>query len=188
MPPIKIKKTTANKPAEAQAVASPTHPLHQHRPIIIMAVGFAVLLSLMFTSLASTRKHTAYIKNYVPETITIDTSNWLVYQDTATGLTFMYPADWTIKLMPFESDRAVILTSQKDNKHKISVYISPNNFLGFDGLPQTKVSMSGIPAIAVTDTLIGIHKNNAYFTFDAGLSAPSALLFRGLLKTIAFEK
>ena len=186
MPTAKTKKFIVRTP-ETESPATVLHPLHHHRPIITMAVGFGIILAMSAMILANSRVRTIIVQQFAPETITIDTTNWPSYTEPSTRLTFKYPSDWTVKTMASSSDRAIIISPEEDMSIKISIYISPSGYLGFDGLPKTLTTLNGLQAIAVTNTLLGLERNGNYFTFDAGLHASSTPTFQALLKTVHFN-
>ena len=185
MPTAKTKKTRVPTP-EAESPATVIHPIRHHRPIITMAVGFGIMLAISAMILANNRVRTIIVQQFAQETITIDTTNWPSYTEPSTHLTFKYPSDWTVKTMASSSDRAIIISPEKDTSIKISIYISPSGYLGFDGLPTTPTTLNGLPAIAVANTLLGLERIGNYFTFDAGLHASSAPTFHAILKTVQF--
>lgn len=186
MPRVKIQKIKVHPP-ETDTLTTPTHPLHNHRPVIIMLVGFLVMLGIMTMVMANNQARVAVVRQFAPETITTDTTNWPDYTDATSGLSFKYPSDWNIQTMESGLDKAIVLSAKKDTHIKISIYISKSGYLGFDGLPEVAATLNGLPATAVTSALLGLEKNGSYYTFDAGLTAASIQTFNTLLSTVHFN-
>ena len=165
------------------------HPLHKHRPIATMIIGFAIILAIFATALGSSRVRNAVLPSdeNKQEKVTIDTSKWLTYKDAATGLSFRHPEELHIGNQQAGSDRLIALSSKTDATSRINIFISPTSYLGFEGLPQTKTTLADNPAVKVSDTLIGVKKGSTYFTFDAGLDSSNTPIFQELVKTVKFE-
>ncbi len=165
------------------------HPLHKHRPVVTMVIGFTIILAIFAAALGSSRVRNVVLPTHEDkkEKVTVDTSKWLTYKDTATGLSFRHPEDLEIGNQQAGKDRLISLSSKADSASRISIFISPTSYLGFEGLPQTKTTLAGSPAVKISDALIGVKKGSTYFTFDAGLDSSNTPIFQELVKTIKFE-
>lgn len=166
------------------------HPLHKHRPVVTMFIGFVIILAIFAAALGSSRVRNVVLpspQQDKKEKVTIDTTKWLTYTDAATRLTFRHPEDLAISNQQAGNERLIALTSKSDQNSRINIFISPTGYLGFEGLPQTKTTLAGNPALKVSDALIGVKKGSTYFTFDAGLDSSNSPIFHELVKTIRFE-
>lgn len=154
-----------------------------------MVIGFAIILAIFATALGSSRVRNVVLpsREEKNEKVGIDTTNWVTYKDAATGLSFRHPEELHIGNQQAGTDRLIALSSKTDSTSRISIFISPTSYLGFEGLPQTKTTLAGSPAVKVSDALIGVKKGGTYFTFDAGLDSSNSPVFQELVKTIKFE-
>jgi hypothetical protein len=185
----------------------PLHPhhhptrLHRHRPVITMGVGIAIIIAIFAAVLASNKPAQKQMSSSSatptdamqpevtpePEQLPIDTADWETYSDATTGITFRHPADWAANGEVKDKDYAITITSPQEQQGNITIYVSSDSYLGFDGLPQTKTTIAGLPAIAITEGLAGLKKDSKYYTLDAGLNTRSIPTFQALLKTVQFE-
>ena len=120
--------------------------------------------------------------------VSIDTKNWVSYTDPTTKLVFRHPSEWEVSSKTSGSEQLISLVSNEgDATGKISIYISTGGYLGFEGLPQTSTTLAGFEAVKINDALMGLKKQNYYYTFDAGLDPKAVPTFQELIKTVRFE-
>lgn len=165
------------------------HPLHKHRPVVTLFIGFTIILAIFAAALGSSRVRKAVLPSSGDKNqkVGIDTTQWTTYTDQETKLTFRHPKEMEISNQQAGSERLIALTSKTEPKGRISIFISPTSYLGFEGLPQTKTTLAGNPAVKVSDALIGVKKGSSYYTFDAGLDSSNTPIFQELVKTVKFE-
>lgn len=183
-----IQKRTALR-HRSPANENRPHPLHKHRPVVTLFIGFAIILAIFATALASSRVRNAVLPSSGDKNqqVGIDTTKWVTYTDQETKLTFRHPKEMEISNQQAGNERLISLTSKEEPRGRISIFISPTSYLGFEGLPQTNITISGNSGVKVSDALLGIKKGSTYFTFDAGLDSATTPIFQELVKTVKFE-
>lgn len=186
MPPKRSPIRVHTAAATANVPTKP-HPLHRHRPVVTMAVGFAIILAIGAASLASSSVRKIITPGNGKQRITIDTSKWTTYTDSNTGMSFRHPEDWNVASKSSGSDHLLLITSKKEPASRMSIFSSPSGYLGFEGLPQEKATIAGYDWVKVDTTLFGLKKDDIFFTFDAGLNPASVPTFHALLKTVRVE-
>ncbi len=185
-------RTTQTKkpPVLPETEANQLNRLQHFRPVLTLAVGLFVFLALSVTLIATNRLLTQSttkqstsgkkLADRAPDT-------WTTFTDANTGLSFKYPEGWHINARPVGNDSFISLSPDKSNPKEISVYVSRENYFGFDGLKQTPTVINGYNAVQVGNGLYGFHINNTYYTFDAGLKPDATPVFDSLLNTIQFK-
>jgi hypothetical protein len=153
-----------------------------------MAVGFVIILAIGAAALASSRIKNVFTGVPAKQKVSIDTTSWIPYTDPTTKLSFKRPSDWEVSGKTSGNEQLISLTpTDKNATGRISVYISKNGYLGFEGLPQNNVTLAGYEGVKVSDALLGLKKQSYYYTFDAGLDPKAVPIFQELIKTVRFE-
>lgn len=170
------------------------HPLERHRSIITMGIGFAVLLGLMTTALASSRVRNSLVPHSVKQArqafakpTPVDTAAWKSHTDEQSKLSFRYPSDWNITLGSPANARLITIASPKGAEGKITIYQSAEGYLGFEGLPESEMEIAGQKGVSISTGLVGFKKDNTYYTLDAGLDQQTIPIFQELIKSLKFE-
>ncbi|MBP9686977.1 MAG: hypothetical protein KBD66_04230 [Candidatus Doudnabacteria bacterium] len=178
----------------AQLADKIQHPLERHRSIVTMGIGFAVLLGLMTTALASSRVRNSLVPHSVKQArqafaqpTPVDTISWKTYTDGQTKLSFQYPSSWNIALSTPAEAKLITIASPKGTEGKITIYQSSESYLGFEGLPETDMQIAGQSGVSISNGLVGFKKDGTYYTFDAGLDQQTVPIFQELIKSLKFE-
>lgn len=170
------------------------HPLERHRPIVTMGIGFAILLGLMTTGLASSRVRNSLVPHSVKQArqafakpTPVDTASWKAYADDQTKLSFRYPGDWNVALSSLAQSKLITVASPQGAEGKITIYQSTEGYLGFEGLPETEIDIAGQKGVRIGTGLVGFKKDGIYYTLDAGLDQKTIPTFQELIKSLKFE-
>jgi hypothetical protein len=157
-----------------------------------MGFGLSLLLAIAVLTLANLSP----IQNWQAQTPTQQDSklglyslpsSWEIFQSQFANLSFRYPKEWLVTEKKLGKDYVLYLQPSQKNNEKITIYISPSSFLGFDGLPTKTKDLNGYKVTSVDNSLFGIKKATNYYTFDAGLSQDSLPVFTELANSIKIE-
>lgn len=170
------------------------HPLERHRPIVTMGIGFAILLGLMTTGLASSRVRNSLVPHSVKQArqafakpTPVDTASWKTYTSDQTKLSFRYPSNWNIALSSPANSQLTTIASPQGAEGKITIYQSVEGYLGFEGLPESEIDIAGQKGVSISTGLVGFKKDSTYYTLDAGLDQQTIPFFQELIKSLKFE-
>lgn len=165
------------------------HPVHKRRPVATIGVGIAICLALIALLITRTAKAPKEIPPtpmgaQFPQVAAPDTSSWVVYTDTRYPLSFKHPNNWVATSQAAGNDYYITLKPQNNGKEKITVYISSQGYLGFDGLKEEPATIDGKEGVKIDNSLAGLQHKGLYYTFDAGLNSTTEPTFQELLKTV----
>ena len=161
-------------------------------------VGILILsLLLTYVSLAMSRKQTDSLAGFSKDEIAanvegpqalLSTTGWKTYQDRAFPLSFSYPKDWTV----FSDTQAIpgfykVGLTPTSTINNVSIFISDESYLAFDGLKQSPYLLKGNKGIKIDDYLIGVRAGDYYYTFDASLNQNQLKEFTTMLSTVEFK-
>lgn len=180
-------RVTHHSPHGETKAPHPQHPLHRHRPVVTMAIGFGIILAIAAAVLVSTRVKNSGLGGAKKQNVTIDTTKWKKYADKETGLSFSYPDNWNVEAKGAGTNRLITVSAKKDESLKITIYASKEGYLGFEGLPQETISLAGYAGVRVSPGLLGFSKDGTFYTLDAGLNTDATPAFQELVKTIQFS-
>lgn len=180
-------------PPKTKPPAPKEHILHHHRPVITMGLGISLLLAIGALAMANL----APLDNFTFGTfqgndqnktsLTSTPSTWPTYTHEGQKLTFRHPEEWQVTEKDYGDDTLITIRDKSSGVSKIMIFISPNDFLGFDGLKTTKDKLNGYDVTRVDNALFGIKTAGLYYTFDAGLSQESLPVFTELANSIKIE-
>ncbi len=119
---------------------------------------------------------------------TVDTTNWVTFNDPKFGITFKHPKTWTVKLYKENKADGMYIISLDPGKDSdpIKIYVSNHNYYAMEGLPIQKTTVAGKQALNVADMLVGVKNNSTYYTFDLGGNLKYQPEFKTLVSLVAF--
>lgn len=165
------------------------HPVHKRRPVATVGTGLVICLALV--ALIAVRTATAPIPPQsapkaaqFPQVTPPSTADWVTYTDTLYPLSFKHPKNWTVTRHAGSTDYFITLKPQNGDKEKITIFISSQGYLGFEGLKEEAITINGKVAVKIDNSLAGLQHNGDYYTFDAGLNSAAEPTFQELLKTV----
>lgn len=165
------------------------HPIHKRRPLATIGVGVGIFLA--FAALTLSRR--TIIPTAVapdpkavpfPEPAKPNTTSWVRYTDTQYPLSFKYPKNWNVNNQTAGSDYVLTIAPQDGSKQKMTIFISSQGYLGFEGLKEEPATIDGKEGVKIDNSLAGLQHKGLYYTFDAGLNSATEPTFQELLKTV----
>jgi hypothetical protein len=181
---------TREKPTQTEIPE--LHFLHRYRPVVTMGFGLSLLLAITILTLANLSP----LQNWQTQNPSTQEnklglyslpSSWEIFQSQYTGLSFRHPKEWTVTEKKLGKDYVLYLQPDQKNNEKITIYISPSSFLGFDGLPTKTKDLNGYKVTSVDSSLFGIKSSTNYYTFDAGTSQDSLPVFTELANSVKIQ-
>lgn len=115
-----------------------------------------------------------------------DTSAWPLFQSPVYGIKFRVPPNWKVETAKPENGYSVIEMDPGKKYYNVKLYISKDDYFVMDGLPATKITLGGQPALNVSNLLYGIAYKGYYFTFDIGRSLSLSPQFNAMVKSVEF--
>lgn len=176
-------------PPKHQTITPVHHPVHKRRPVATVGVGAVICLALaaliaVRTATAPTPPRPAPKAAQFPPVTPPSTTDWVMYTDTRYPLSFKYPKNWSATSQAAGTDYFITLKPKNGDKEKITVFISSEGYLGFEGLKEEKTTIDGQEGIKIDNSLAGLEHKGLYYTFDAGLNSATEPTFQELLKTV----
>lgn len=161
-----------------------------------LAVGLsAVALLLSYTTVSNNTVEVVISKKEASSSKTassagkdsnIDTTNWATYSDDTHGVSFKHPDSWKVKTYDKDGLYIIVMEPEKGKDH-VRVYVTSDNFFAVDGLQLTPTKINKLAAVTANDVLVGIRKNQSFFTFDLGADMQLKPEFWGMLNTVVFN-
>lgn len=165
------------------------HPVHKRRPVATAGVGIAIclaFLALLVTRMANapTPPPPVPIATHAPEVTPPNTNDWVTYLDPRYPISFKHPKNWIAEGQTAGADYFITVRPKGGSKEKMTVFISSQGYLGFEGLHEEPATIDGRDAIKIDNSLAGLEHNGDFYTFDAGLNSATEPTFQALLKTV----
>lgn len=118
---------------------------------------------------------------------TVDTTDWVAYNDTAYPIAFSYPANWKVTTKITAEKFYSINIAIPNVTPSITIYISDTEYFGLDGLELKQYTLPNLSGISVNESLIGVKKGEYYYTFDGSMNTEQFTEFSTLMKTVVLE-
>ncbi len=116
-----------------------------------------------------------------------DISDWQTQNLEDYTLSFKTPKTWKVKPLKTADGYKVVEIDPGKKFFNIKIYISENSYYVMEGLPAVTTTITGKPALNVSNLLYGLNQNGTYFTFDLGPSLSLIPEFNAMVKSVVFK-
>ena len=155
--------------------------------ISLLLSYIAITLSYYQERLAFDYGSTRNVGSQSEPITTINTTDWVAYNDSAYPIAFSHPADWKITTKLTAEKFYTINIAIPNVTPNIVIYIDDTEFFGLDGLELKQYTLPNLSGMSVNESLIGVKKGEYYYTFDGSMNSKQFTEFSTLMKTVVLE-
>lgn len=117
----------------------------------------------------------------------VNTSDWKTYTDSRYNFSFKYKPDWKVLPAINKGGFYVLQIDPGKKYYNIRIFVSPNQYLGIDGLQTQPETIGNQAGLNVKNLLYGAKSGGNYFTFDIGFSLSLQPEFMALVHSVQFQ-